>query len=306
MDVSARTPLLAADSTPPPPAESGAGPGAGDSPCARPRPGDYDEARRGLGFYDSMAMILGTQIGSGIFISPGLVVGNAGSEPGALLIWFLAGVLAWACALCYVELGTRMPLNGGPQEYLAVCLNDTVGFLACLSMVFVVMPCSAAVLTLFVSDYASEALGFQDPPGLYRKLGALAVTVVLSAINCAGNTQSKVVTKVLLACKVFGLMLILVLGLSVLVWPGDWPPVTREPAQPMHPSLSSYTDAILQALWAYSGWETVCFLPCRRPSAALVLTPTSLPSSPAKFRILSGSSAQQPTPLCWWLWGFLS
>lgn len=264
MDVSARTPLLVAGSTAPAPVDRSAPqtePG-GPEPAPAPASGMFDQARRGLGFFDSVAMVLGTQIGSGIFISPGLVVGNAGSELAALLIWFLAGLLAWACGLCYVELGMRMPLNGGPQEYLAYCLSDTVGFLASLGMIYVVMPCSAAVLTLFVSDYASDALGFQDVSSLHRKLGALAVIVVLSAVNCAGNTQSKVVTKTLLACKVLGIVLILGLGLSLLVRPGDWPPVAREPARPLHPSISAYTDAVLQALWAYSGWETVCYSPC--------------------------------------------
>jgi len=218
-----------------------------------------DDPKRQLGLYDSIAMVLGTQIGSGIFISPALVVGNAGSEPAALATWSLAGLLAWACALCYVELGTRMPLNGGPQEYLAHTLGDTLGFLASWGLIFALKPCSAALLSLFISDYVCKALGFEEaPPEVYRRLGALSVIALFTAINCAGNTQSKIVTKVLLVCKIFGLALILALGLSVLMSPQDSPPVRREPSIPLHPSLSNYTDAILQALWAYSGWETVC------------------------------------------------
>ena len=179
------------------------------------------------------------------------------------------------------QLGTIMPLNGGPQEFLARCLDDSMGFLASLGMIFALMPCSAAVLTLFVADSACEAFGYHDMPAVYRKLGALGVIVLLTIINCAGNTQSKVVTKLLLACKISGLALILILGLSSLVLPSDRPPVSREPSLPTSPNLSSYADAALQALWAYSGWETVCFR--RHPFYKVVaLTENSLPSLPAR------------------------
>lgn len=224
--------------------------------------GSPDCSQRRLGPYDAIAMVLGTQIGSGIFISPSLVARNAGSAPLALALWSLAGFLAWACALCYVELAIRMPLNGGPQEYLARCFNDTFGFVASWGIIFALKPCSTAMLSLFVANYICDALGFVEGDSavnLYRQLGALAVVLLITTINCVGNTQSRIVTKVLLACKILGLMFILVVGFGSFFFSFGPAPhdQRRRSTLQTFAVLGNYTDAALQALWAYSGWETV-------------------------------------------------
>lgn len=217
-----------------------------------------DDSQRSLGFWDSVAMVLATQIGSGIFISPSLVARNAGSTALALLIWAVGGALAWACALCYVELGVRVPLNGGPQEYLAYCFNDLGGFLAAWGTIFALKPCSAAMLALFVSDYLGDIFHIDEQgQALSRQLIALLTIIVVTVINCIGNTQSRVLTKVLLGCKIFGLAFVLTMGLSTLIIPPQPSITPRALSVAPQPSLSNLTDATLQALWAYSGWETV-------------------------------------------------
>jgi solute carrier family 7 (L-type amino acid transporter), member 6 len=219
--------------------------------------GEPPSARQ-LGFYDGVAMVLCTQIGSGIFISPSLVALNSGSKPVALGTWLLSGLLTWACALCYVELGVRMPLNGGPQEYLAHCFNDFAAFLASWGTIFALKPCTAALLAVFVSDYLCDAVGISDPlPVFYRKLIPLATLAVLTFINCAGNTQSRIATKLLVGCKICGLVFVLFLSLVPLASPGGSPSVPADNTRILPPSLRNYPDGILQALYAFSGWETV-------------------------------------------------
>jgi L-type amino acid transporter 6 len=215
-------------------------------------------SKRQLGFYDGLAMVLCTQIGSGIFITPSHVASNSGSKPVALLTWLFSGLLAWACALCYVELGVRMPLNGGAQEYLAYCFNDLAAFIASWGTIFALKPCTAALLAVFVSDYFCDAMDLSEPlPVFYRKLIALATLAVLTFINCAGNTQSRIATKLLVACKILGLVFVLVLSLVPLVIPGSSPPAPGDMTNISPPVLNKLPDAILQALYAFSGWETV-------------------------------------------------
>lgn len=227
-----------------------------------PKLGDKNGSRpskRQLGFYDGLAMVLCTQIGSGIFISPSLVLKNSGSKPVALVTWLLAGLLTWACSLCYVELGVRMPRNGGPQEYLAHCFNDLAGFLASWGTIFALKPCTAALLAVFVSDYFCDAIGLSEPlPIFYRKLISLASLAILTFINCAGNTQSRISTKLLVVSKICGLVFVLVLSLSPLVVPGNSAPAPGDNTNISAPVLSDYPDAILPAIYAFSGWETVC------------------------------------------------
>ncbi|KAK0701444.1 amino acid permease-domain-containing protein [Apiosordaria backusii] len=220
--------------------------------------------KRLLSFWDGLALVLGLQIGSGIFVSPALVVRSVGSEGTALLIWVIGGTLAWACAACYVEMGTRLPINGGPQEYLAYCFSDLFGFVASWGCIFTVKPCSAAVLALSIAEYACDALALvpeagSDTPSSerYRKTAALLVVALVTAINCAGNHLSNLSTKILLACKVGGVGFVIIMGFAVLVSSHiSSSPTVAANVEPVSPDLGSYTDALLAAMWAYSGWET--------------------------------------------------
>ena len=219
------------------------------------------EVKRTLSFYDGIAIILGVQIGSGIFASPALVVRHAQSEAVAALLWCIGGGLAWACAACFIELGTLLPLNGGPQEFIAHCFGDMYGFIAGWSGIFAVKPCSSAILAVFISDYLCSAfeLGGGSFDLVIRKAVALAVIAVIAAVNCTGNKQTNLLTKVLLACKITGVGFVILAGFFSLFVPLSPPhmPKRAEPGPLTEPGVSNYTDALLSVMWAYSGWEAV-------------------------------------------------
>lgn len=222
-----------------------------------------EDPKRQLSLFDGIAIVLGLQIGSGIFTSPSLVVRNTGSEPVALLIWCVAGTLTWACAACYIELGIRLPVNGGPQEYLVHCFGDLYGFVASWACIFTVKPCSAAIQALVVADYICDASNLQIASLKYvRTLVAIAIITLVAATNCTGNKLSNITTKSLLACKIVGISFVIVMGFIVLVVRDGVPAsvVSNELASLPRPGLSSYTDATLSAMWAYSGWETLAFV----------------------------------------------
>lgn len=222
------------------------------------------DPKRSLGLYDGIALVLGLQIGSGIFASPSLVTRNAGSKPAALVIWCIAGALAWACAACYIELGTRLPVNGGPQEYLTYCFNDLFGFLASWACIFTVKPCSAAILALFISGYICDAFGFEENTFDFgKKLAALLIIALVATINRTGNKFSNIATKTALACKIFVVGFVIVAGLMTLIFSRDPASPSAAPFEPkpvLQPGLSNYTDATLSAMWAYSGWETLALV----------------------------------------------
>ncbi|KAK0712133.1 amino acid permease-domain-containing protein [Lasiosphaeris hirsuta] len=234
MESSARTPLLNGD-------------------ILEPRPA---RAKKSLSFWDGVALTLGIQIGSGIFISPALVARNTGSQSPALVVWTVAGLLAWACAACYIELGTRLPVNGGPQEYLAHCFGDLFGFLASWGCIFGVKPVSAAILALFIADYICEAADI----GAYHGAVALAVVALVTAVNCTGNRLSNISTKILLVCKTISVGFVIVMGFAVLLVPSLSPPANDTPSEPPFKTSGSYTDALVAAMWTYSGWEVLSFV----------------------------------------------
>lgn len=236
--------------------------------------------QRSLSFWDGVALTLGIQIGSGIFVSPALVARYSSSTLPALIVWVVGGVLAWACAACYIELGTRLPFNGGPQEYLAHCFGDLLGFITSWVCIFGIKPCSAAILALFIADYVcgSAAISPATAGGIDaswdRVAVALLVVALVTVVNCTGNRLSNISTKILLACKVISVGLIILVGFAVLVFPNLAAPEPSDPNVPPDVPLdsTSYVDALVAAMWAYSGWEVVSRGPSQPDMTERMLT----------------------------------
>lgn len=87
-------------------------PTAWDTPGGRRNGSGVDEK---ISVTAGIALIVGMQIGSGIFSSPGVVARETGAVGSALLAWVGAGLLSWAGASSFAELGSALPLNGGAQ-----------------------------------------------------------------------------------------------------------------------------------------------------------------------------------------------
>ena len=77
-----------------------------------------DQLRRTLSLRDLIFIVVGTVIGSGIFLTPGTVVRNAGSGGMALIAWIAGGMLSLLGALTFAELGASNPDSGGMYAYL--------------------------------------------------------------------------------------------------------------------------------------------------------------------------------------------
>src|SRR5438093_12087823 len=87
------------------------------------------ELRRTLSLRDLIFIVVGTVIGSGIFLTPGGVVRSAGSGGMALAVWFVGGVLSLLGALTFAELGAARPDSGGLYAYLKDAFGPFLAFL---------------------------------------------------------------------------------------------------------------------------------------------------------------------------------
>ena len=95
-----------------------------EDPDLKPR-----EFARGLGLFDSIMVVVGAMIGSGIFIVPAEMARHIGSAGWLLVAWGVAGMLTIAGALCYGELSAMMPQAGGMYVYLREAYSPLWGFL---------------------------------------------------------------------------------------------------------------------------------------------------------------------------------
>ncbi|HEY9776903.1 MAG TPA: amino acid permease [Planktothrix sp.] len=179
---------------------------------------------RALGLVDSTALVVGSMIGSGIFIVSAETARNLGSPAWLLVAWALAGVLTVLAALCYGELASMYPHAGGQYIFLREAYGKLAGFLYGWTL-FMVIQCGtiAAVAVGF-----AKFLGVLAPPGLltaknvlfsaghwsFNSLQAVALVMiaVLTALNARGVKTGAVIQTTFTVAKTSALALLIILG----------------------------------------------------------------------------------------------
>uniref|UniRef100_A0A8B9VBG1 B(0,+)-type amino acid transporter 1 n=1 Tax=Anas zonorhyncha TaxID=75864 RepID=A0A8B9VBG1_9AVES len=128
-----------------------------------------------VGLISGICMIVGTIIGSGIFVSPKSVLANAGAVGPCLVIW--AAHFLFSGALCFAELGTMITKSGGEYPYLMEAFGPIPAFLFSWTSLLVTKPSSFAIICLSFAEYASAPFypGCDPPPVVIKCLAAAAI-----------------------------------------------------------------------------------------------------------------------------------
>src|SRR5262245_42918462 len=136
---------------------------------------------RTLGLRDLILLIIGTVIGSGIFIVPGAVMRQTnGSIAFALLVWFAGGILSLLGALTYGELSAMNPKAGGLYIFIRDGFGKLPAFLYGWTLFFVISSGSVATLAVAFSSYLGEIIPLSR---LFAKLANIAMIVELHTVN---------------------------------------------------------------------------------------------------------------------------
>lgn len=216
----------------------------------------HDKLERVLGLRELILIVIGTVIGSGIFIVPATVLQQTGGDIGpALLVWLIAGILSLLGALTYGELGAMDPEAGGLYVYIRDAFGPLPAFLYGWTLFFVISSGSVATLAVASTGYLSQLVPLSP---LAARLVALAIVAVIAAVNVRGTRKSAAVqdwSTLIKTVAIIGLSLVmLVLGHGISQLRGHiWPASVR-------PSLLSGVGiAMIGVLWAYEGWQYVTF-----------------------------------------------
>ena len=202
---------------------------------------------------DAIVLIVGIVVGAGIFKTPSLVAGAAGSEAAVLLLWVVGGAVSLLGALCYAELVTAYPSAGGDYTFLRKAYGKNPAFLFAWSRMAVLQTGSIALLAFVFGDYASQLF---SPGSRSSAIFAAFLVVALTAINVAGLRQGKWTQRILTAAEIAGLLLVIGAGLF-LTRAGD-PPVAAAPAS--HGASSSIGLALVFILLTYGGWNEAAYV----------------------------------------------
>jgi APA family basic amino acid/polyamine antiporter len=211
---------------------------------------------RTLTLRDMVLLIIGSVIGSGIFLVPGAILREVhGSVGVASLVWIAGGLLSLLGALSYGEMAAMKPEAGGLYVYIRDGFGSLPAFLYGWAMLFAIASGTVASLAVAFSTYLNQVV----PLGpLTARIISVTVIAIVTAVNVWGTRQSSnlqnwtTIAKVLLILGVCVVLLILGRGYSAIpasMW-----------TEPVSGALAArFGIAMIAVLWAYEGWQFVTY-----------------------------------------------
>jgi APA family basic amino acid/polyamine antiporter len=229
---------------------------------------------RGLGLFDSTTIVVGSMIGSGIFIVSAEIARDSGSTGGLLLAWIIAGLMTVTAALSYGELAAMMPKAGGQYVYLREAYSPLWGFLYGWTLFLVIQTGTIAAVAVGFARFLgvlwpkiSPSTWVIPPIALSEKyaislsvqqLVALLLILFLTALNTRGLKMGKWIQNIFTSAKTLALAALILAGVFVgrnaqaisANFHGLWSlhdPVTIEPG-------AAWMKSFIPSVTAASGW----------------------------------------------------
>ncbi|MEC2332961.1 serine/threonine exchanger [Bacillus subtilis] len=200
--------------------------------------------KKEIGLLFALTLVIGTIIGSGVFMKPGAVLAYSGDSKMALFAWLLGGILTLAGGLTIAEIGTQIPKTGGLYTYLEEVYGEFWGFLCGWVQIIIYGPAIIGALGLYFGSLMANLFGWGS--GLSKVIGIIAV-LFLCVINIIGTKYGGFVQTLTTIGKLIPIACIIIFGL----WKGDQHIFTA-----VNESISdmNFGAAILATLFAYDGW----------------------------------------------------
>ena len=223
---------------------------------------------RQLGLFDSSMMVIGIVIGSGIFMTTGLMAEALPSASLILLAWILGGLQMLSGALTYAELGAAMPKAGGQYVYLREAYGPLPGFLfGWVAFVAYISGTNAAIAVAIAEHLGSfypslstynSIIGIGSFSISGGQIFALSLIVVLSLINYLGIVFGKWVQNIFTVLKIGSILLFALAGLFIST--GNHLDLSLNPTDMSIGSiLTGMGIALVAVNWTVGGWEYVTF-----------------------------------------------
>jgi APA family basic amino acid/polyamine antiporter len=211
---------------------------------------------RTLGLRDLTLLVIGTVIGSGIFLVPGAVLAQVhGYVLPALLAWIAGGALSMLGALTFGELSAANPTAGGIYVYLRDCFGAFPAFLFGWALFFAIGGGANAALASAFSANIAQVVPMSPATG---KVLAVGMLLLVTIVNVRGTRQSSNLQNWMTAVKV-GTIVLMSVVLLLLGRTSTDAVANLWPARPDGTLWSGFGLAMLGVLWAYEGWQYATF-----------------------------------------------
>lgn len=244
------------------------------------------EFKRGLGLLDSTMIVIGSMIGSGIFIVSADIARTVGSPGYLLLVWIIAGAMTIIAALSYGELAGMMPHVGGQYAYLREAYNPFIAFLYGWTVFLVIQSGTIAAVAVAFAKFTGVLLPWFSEKNILLSLGKFHITAaqilaiisvaLLTYINMRGLKEGKIVQNIFTSTKTFALLGLILLALFVgknasamsanlsNFWSASWTQIADGKILSVTPLsgwmlLSAIGVAMVGSLFSADAWNNITF-----------------------------------------------
>lgn len=244
---------------------------------------NQDNFKRELGLLDGTMLVVGSMIGSGIFIVSADIARQVGSAGWLIMIWLLSSVITMVAAVSYGELSAMFPNAGGQYVYLKESYNQLVGFLYGWSFFAVIQTGTIAAVGVAFSKFAAYLYEpFSDENILFTlgnfqlnaaQIVSIITIIFLTYLNSRGVKDGKILQTVLTIVKIvsiFGLIVFGFIAAKSTIWQQNWDNAwvtqsySKESATWLPISgfdlVGAVAAAMVGSLFSSVAWEGVTFI----------------------------------------------
>ncbi|OGS04683.1 MAG: amino acid transporter [Elusimicrobia bacterium RIFCSPLOWO2_12_FULL_59_9] len=246
------------------------------------------EFKREFKLLDSTMVVIGSMIGSGIFIVSADIARTVGSPGWLLLVWLITGILTVSAALSYGELAGMMPQAGGQYVYLREAYSPLVGFLYGWTLFLVIQTGSIAAVAVAFAKFTAVLIPWFSEEHVLASAGrfkfsaaqllAVGSIAALTGVNLLGVHQGKIIQNVFTAAKTAALLGLIAIGAWLgrnhaaiaanlsSFWPPAWTHLAENGTVSFLEPLSglgiaaAVGVAMVGSLFASDGWNNITFI----------------------------------------------
>jgi len=218
------------------------------------------ELRRQLGLTSAVLIIIADVIGTGIFVTTGLTLGMTQSALVVIILWTLGGLTAITGSLCYAELATMWPDDGGEYLYLKKIYGFLPAFLTGWVSITVGFTASAAATSLTLVWYLKEFFTVFPQAELIQKLIAASFILFFGFLHILGLKKGSFVQNFLTVVKLLIIFSLIVFGFIYIDWDMTSRITSGMSSSGGNIGIGTYGIALLIIMFAYSGWNGTSYI----------------------------------------------
>lgn len=210
--------------------------------------------QRRLSLYGLTMIVIGSCIGSGIFITPSDVASYLQVPIYILLVWLAGGIVSMFGALSFSELGGMYPKSGGVYVYLKEAYGPLVGFLYGWVMLLIINTGALAALSIAFADFLSFFYEFSQ---MQKQIIGILLICGLTAINLMGVSVSQLLASTFSGIKILAIIVLLIVGLFFGTEGKD---IFSLPAEASGLGIKPILFAFVGVFWSFGGWHHATYL----------------------------------------------